>query len=134
MENPSAFGMGPPSMGGNPGPGPYGAAAFGSGAGFPQQPYGVPQNSYAAPTGLGAPNAYPAAMNAQYAPNGNMATPFDSRSAEAAFNTGAEQYAGNQGAGTGDGRNDPFNFLNSSFGGLSVNDDRRPSNPNKSPA
>lgn len=136
MENPSAFAMGPPSMGGTPGPGPYGAtAAFGSGAGFPQQPYGVPPNSYAGPTGLGAPNAYPNTMNAQYVPNGNMATPFDSRSAEAAFNTGGDQYAGNQGPANGDGRNDPFNFLNSSFGGLSVNDDRRPSNnANKSPA
>jgi hypothetical protein len=66
-------------------------------------------------------------MGAQYAPNGGMhSTPFDSRSAEAAF-TSADQYAGNnQGSGNpADGRTDPFGFLNAGFSTLSMNDDRR---------
>jgi hypothetical protein len=62
-------------------------------------------------------------------------TPFDSRSAEAAF-TAADQYPASQGAINGDGRNDPFSFLSSGFGSLSMNDDRRNVNnsANKSPA
>jgi hypothetical protein len=54
-----------------------------------------------------------------------QATPFDSRSAEAAF-TAADQYpTNNQGTMNGDGRNDPFSFLSTGFGSLSMNDDRR---------
>jgi hypothetical protein len=68
--------------------------------------------------------------------NGGMhATPFDSRSAEAAFSS-ADPYP-NQGAPNGgDGRGDPFSFLSSNFGSLSMNDSHRnASNPaNKSPA
>jgi len=83
---------------------------------------------------MGATNAYPASMGAHYAPNGNMPTGFDSRSAEAAF-AGADQYPANQGASNGDGRSDPFNFLSNSFGGLSMNDGRNNSTAaNKSPA
>jgi hypothetical protein len=134
MEAPSAFGMGPPSMGGTPGPGPYGAAGFGSGAAFPQQQFGGPPSSYGMPS-MGATGGYPASMNSHYGPNGNMSTGFDSRSAEAAF-TGADQYTAGQGAANGDGRNDPFNFLSQGFGGLSMNDDRRNASnaANKSPA
>ncbi|KAF2647638.1 hypothetical protein K491DRAFT_614303 [Lophiostoma macrostomum CBS 122681] len=136
MDGPSGFGMGPPSMGGTPGPGPFGAAAFGSGASFPAQQYGGPQQSnYALPSGLGGASPYPP-MGAPYAPNGGMhSTPFDSRSAEAAF-TAADQYPASQGAINGDGRNDPFSFLSSGFGALSMNDDRRnvSNAANKSPA
>jgi hypothetical protein len=75
-------------------------------------------------------------MGAGYMPNGGMQpTPFDRASAEAAFSS-ADPYP-NQGASNGgDGRNDPFAFLSSGFGSLSMNDDRRnASNPaNKSPA
>lgn len=122
MDTPSSFGMGPPSMGGTPGPAPFGAAAFPAG-GFPAQQFGGPPSSYALPSGIGAASPYPP-MGAQYAPNGGMqSTPFDSRSAEAAF-TSADPYP-NQGAvNSGDGR-DPFSFLSTGFGGLSVNDDRR---------
>jgi hypothetical protein len=75
-------------------------------------------------------------MGAQYAANGGMhSNAFDSRSAEAAFSS-ADPYP-NQGAvNGGDGRNDPFSFLSTGFGGLSVNDDRRSGSnaPSKSPA
>jgi hypothetical protein len=61
-------------------------------------------------------------------------TPFDSRSAEAAF-SGADQYQATQGATNGEGRNDPFSFLSSGFGALSMNDGRNASNSaSKSPA
>ncbi|KAF2267257.1 hypothetical protein CC78DRAFT_552077 [Lojkania enalia] len=120
MDTPSSFGMGPPSMGGTPGPGPFGAAAFGSG--FPAQQFGGPPSSYALPSGIGGASPYPP-MGAPYAPNGGIhTTPFDSRSAEAAF-TSADQYPAN-GAGA-DQRNDPFSFLSTGFGALSMNDDRR---------
>jgi hypothetical protein len=53
-------------------------------------------------------------------------TPFDSRSAEAAF-TAADQYsANNQGtSNAAESRSDPFGFLGTGFAGLSINDDRR---------
>ncbi|KAF2743209.1 hypothetical protein M011DRAFT_461837 [Sporormia fimetaria CBS 119925] len=133
MDAPSGFGMGPPSMGATPGAGPYGPAGFGSPAGFPAQQFAGPQGSYGmqVPSAMGGPGPYPAAMGGQYAaapagPNGAMqSTPFDSRSAEAAF-TSADPYSGNQGPTNGDGRgSDPFHFLSSGFGGLSINDDRR---------
>jgi hypothetical protein len=72
-------------------------------------------------------------MGAQYPQNGSMhSTPFDSRAAEAAFSS-ADPYP-NQGAPNGGG--DPFSFLSSNFGGLSMNDDRRnvSNSANKSPA
>ncbi|KAF2728238.1 hypothetical protein EJ04DRAFT_449727 [Polyplosphaeria fusca] len=131
MDTPSSFGMGPPSMGGTPGPGPFGAGAFASG--FPGQQFGGPPSSYALPSGIGGASPY-APMGAPYGPNGGMhATPFDSRSAEAAF-TSADQYPTN-GAGV-DQRNDPFSFLSTGFSSLSMNDDRRngPNAANKSPA
>ncbi|KAF2467839.1 uncharacterized protein BDR25DRAFT_60021 [Lindgomyces ingoldianus] len=138
MDTPSSFGMGPPSMGGTPGGGPYGAAAFGSGPGFPGQQFGGPPSSYALPSGIGAASPYPP-MGTQYVPNGGMhSTPFDSRSAEAAF-TAADQYptpAGMSNGGFNDGRNDPFSFLSTGLGGLSMNDNRRDvsNSASKSPA
>jgi hypothetical protein len=132
MDTPSGFGMGPPSMGGTPGPGPYGAPGFG---GFPAQQYGAPPSSYALPSGMGAASPYPP-MGAQYAANGGMhSNAFDSRSAEAAFSS-ADPYPNQGAANGGDGRNDPFSFLSTGFGGLSVNDDRRSGSnaPSKSPA
>lgn len=74
--------------------------------------------------------------------------PFDSRAAEAAFSsagnvppsTGAQNgstgYSGTTYGGGMDGANDPFAFLNSGMGGLSMNDDsrRNGANSNKSPA
>lgn len=140
MDTPSSFNMGPPSMGGTPGPAPFAAGGFNSGGGFPGQQFGGPPSSYALPSGLGAASPY-APMGAQYAPNGGMhSTPFDSRSAEAAFTSAgqapASAGAGFSNGGFGDGHSDPFSFLSSGLGGLSMNDDRRnaANAANKSPA
>jgi len=142
IDSPSAFGMGPPSMGGTPGPASFGGpAGFGSGpGGFPGQQFGAPPSTYALPSGIAGANPYPP-MNAQYAPNGGMhATPFDSRAAEAAFSSaGPNSGAGfSNGGGFSDasGANDPFHFLSAGLGGLRMNKDERrngPSNSTKSP-
>ncbi|MCJ1369880.1 hypothetical protein MMC20_001092 [Loxospora ochrophaea] len=146
LETPSGYGMGPPSMGGTPGPGPFAAAGgFGSGA-FGGQQYGGPPSTYALPTGLGAPTgAYPP-LNAGYGQStgAHAGGPFDSRAAEAAFTS-----AGNGPAATGapngavyssaygglDAGPDPFAFLSTGIGGLSMNDEsrRNGNNTNKSP-
>jgi len=140
MDTPgSSYGMGPPSMAGTPGPGPFaGAGAFGPG-GFPGQQYGGPQSTYALPSGLGAPSPYPpmGGMNNQYAPNGGMHGPgFDSRAAEAAFSSAGPQSgpgASFSNGGYADGP-DPFSFLSSAIGGLSMNDEpRRNTGAGKSP-
>lgn len=144
IETPSNFGMGPPSMGGTPGAASFGGpAAFGAGpGGFPGQQFGAPPSTYALPSGIAGANPYPP-MNAQYVPNGGMhATPFDSRAAEAAFTSAGNQVPGagagfsNGGFSDGPGAADPFHFLSTGLGGLSMNsDDRRngPSNATKSP-
>ncbi|KAI4157120.1 MAG: hypothetical protein L6R39_000783 [Caloplaca ligustica] len=150
LEPPSGYGMGPPSMAGTPGPGPFAAAAaggFGAG-GFGGQQYGGPPSTYALPSGLGAPTgAYPP-MGAGYGQGsgGHSGGPFDSRAAEAAFtnaNNGppsagvpnGSTYGGANYGGI-DGGPDPFAFLASGLGSLSMNDDNRRNgaNPNKSPA
>lgn len=142
MDPPSGFGMGPPSMGGTPGPTPFGPpGSFGSGAGFPGQGFGGPPNTYSLPSGMGGASPY-APMGAPYAPNPGMhSTPFDSRSAEAAFSS-AGQMPSSAGAGFSNGGfsegpgSDPFSFLSTGLGGLSMNDDRRnmPNSASKSPA
>ncbi|KAF2841200.1 hypothetical protein M501DRAFT_1014013 [Patellaria atrata CBS 101060] len=141
MDTPSSFGMGPPSMAGTPGPGPFpGPGAFGSGAGFPGQPFGGPPSTYALPSGLGGASPYPP-MNPQFAPhNGGMhSTGFDSR-AEAAFSSAGQMPpsggAGFSNGGFSEGQNDPFSFLSSGLSGLSMDDSRRnaPNNSGKSPA
>lgn len=148
LEAPSGYGMGPPSMAGTPGPGPFAAAsgAFGS-AGFGGQQYGGPPSQYALPSGLGAPTgAYPH-MNAGYGQGGgHSGGPFDSRAAEAAFTSAGNgpssagvpngsTYGGGT-YGTVDGGPDPFAFLSTGLGGLSMSDDarRNGANTNKSPA
>ena len=149
LEPPSGYGMGPPSMAGTPGPGPFAAASggFGSG-GFGGQQYGGPPSQYALPSGLGAPTgAYPP-MGAGYS-QGQSGGPFDSRAAEAAFSSAGNGPPASTGAPNGstgfggaaygnmDGSSDPFAFLSSGLGGLSMNDDnsrRNGANPNKSPA
>ena len=151
LEPPAGYGMGPPSMAGTPGPGPFAAASSGFGSGgFGGQQYGGPPSQYALPSGLGAPTgAYPQ-MSSGYG-QGHSGGPFDSRAAEAAFSSagngpppstgtqngssigysGAANYGGPM-----DGNNDPFAFLSSGLGGLSMNDDsrRNGANSNKSPA
>lgn len=155
----SGYSMGPPSMAGSmagsmtgsmagtPGPGPFASAAGGfSSGGFGGQHYGGPPSQYALPSGLGAPTgAYPA-ISAGYG-QGPSGGPFDSRAAEAAFtsaghgppSTGAQNgssaYSGTA-YGNMDGGADPFAFLSTGLGGLSMSDDsrRNVASSNKSPA
>ncbi|KAL8910317.1 MAG: hypothetical protein Q9171_004361 [Xanthocarpia ochracea] len=150
LDPPSGYGMGPPSIAGTPGPGPFAGAAaaggFGAG-GFGGHQYGGPPSTYALPSGLGAPTgAYPP-MSAGYGQGSGAHSggPFDSRAAEVAFtsanngppSTGAPNGSTYGGANYGgiDGGPDPFAFLSSGLGGLSMNDDNRRNgaNSNKSP-
>ncbi|KAL9586502.1 MAG: hypothetical protein Q9212_000862 [Teloschistes hypoglaucus] len=150
LDPPSGYGMGPPSMAGTPGPGPFATAAGGFGAGgFGGQQYGGPPSTYALPSGLGAPTgAYPP-MGTGYGQGsgGHSGGPFDSRSAEAAFSAASNGPPLSAGAANGsnygganygvmDGGPDPFAFLSSGLGGLSMNDDNRRNgaNSNKSPS
>lgn len=146
MDAPSSYNMNQASMGGTPGPGPFGSGAgsFNSGGGYGQH-FGGPPSTYALPSGLGGGAAPYPSLNTHFgpAPGSHSAGPFDSRAAEAAF-----QSAGNGPASAGPGpgnsfygqnENDPFNFLSSGMGNLSVsNQDARQNGgaapQNKSPA
>ncbi|MBE7181620.1 MAG: hypothetical protein INR71_10510, partial [Terriglobus roseus] len=104
--NSAAYGLGPPSMAGTPGPATFATpAGFGSGAFGPPGGFGAPPggpSSYGMP-GLGAPYGM-GAMSAGYGPaNGGMPPPsgFDAR-AEAAF-SGANTTAGAAAFGNGAG-------------------------------
>ena len=149
MDPPSNYGMGPGSMAGTPGPGPFASAAgtFGSGAGYGGQHFGGPPSTYALPSGLGASTGpYPGSLNTHFGPasGAHSAGPFDSRAAEAAF-----QSASNGPASAGPSNNfysnqsesDPFAFLSSGIGNLSMgsgdarqNGGAQLSAPSKSPA
>lgn len=146
MEPPSGFGMGPNSMASTPGPGPFASTAGGFG-GFSQQ-FGGPPNNYALPTGgLGSgPGAYPpmGQMNSGYGSSNtsHSAASFANPATQAAF-TGADHGVPSTSASNGafygsDGPSDPFAFLSSGLGGLTVSDDphsrRNGTNSNKSPA
>lgn len=147
MDSGSTYGMGSNSMAGTPGPGPFAAAGgpFGAGGGYGGQHFGGPPSSYALPSGIaGAGAPYPSSLNTHFgpAPGAHAAGPFDSRAAEAAF-----QSAGNGPASAGpsnnfyssQSENDPFAFLSTTMGGLSVSGGDGRQNgagapPNKSPA
>lgn len=151
MDNASQYSMSQGSMAGTPGPvsGPFHATnSFGSAGGYNQHFGGPP--SHFLPSGLGGgAGAYPSSMNNQsYAstPGSHSAGPFDSRAAEAAFQSASN---GPVSAGSAppnnfynnnnNGENDPFAFLSSGIGGLSVsgNDPRQNGGgapPSKSPA
>ncbi|KAI9047424.1 hypothetical protein LZ554_008868 [Drepanopeziza brunnea f. sp. 'monogermtubi'] len=131
MDTPSNYGgMGPGSMAGTPGPGPFTSAAgggFSSGGGYGNQHYGGPQSTYALPSGLGASTGpYPGSLNTHFSSAGassHSAGPFDSRAAEAAF-----QSASNGPASAGPGNNfyssqsesDPFAFLSTGMSNMSM--------------
>lgn len=136
MDNSSQFGMSQaPSMSGTPGPGPgpgpfnSANASFGAGGGYNQHFGGPP--SHFLPSGIaGGAGGYGAAMNNQgfgAAPGSHPAGPFDSRAAEAAFqsatngpapgSTGPSNFYNNS---NNPNENDPFAFLSSGIGGLSV--------------
>ena len=127
MDPPSNYGMGPGSMAGTPGPGPFASAAggFGSSGGYGGQHFGGPPSTYALPSGLGASTGPYPSLNTHFGPasGAHSAGPFDSRAAEAAF-----QSASNGPASAGPGSNnfynqgesDPFAFLSSGIGNLSM--------------
>ncbi|KAL1898371.1 Asparagine-rich protein (ARP protein) [Ceratocystis pirilliformis] len=116
------------TMGGNNGPpgGPFGSQGGGDYGGNGQH-FGGPLSTYALPNVIGGGGAatYPSSLNAHFGhgPGNHSAGPFDSRAAEAAF-----QSANNGPANVGQSSNfygnnnegDPFSFLSSGMGGLSV--------------
>ncbi|KZF20190.1 hypothetical protein L228DRAFT_23943 [Xylona heveae TC161] len=133
----AAYGMGPPSVAGTPGPGAFAGAgnAFGAGA-FPGQQFAGPPSTYGLPSALGGATAAPyPSLNTQFnspaAPAGGLqsAGPFDSRAAEAAFSSAgpgpASAGASNGGFYSMDGGSDPFSFLSTGLGGLTMSDDAR---------
>ncbi|KAK2623808.1 hypothetical protein QTJ16_006989 [Diplocarpon rosae] len=128
MEPQSSYGMGPGSMTGTPGPGFASAAGggFGSSVGYGSQHFGGPQSTYALPSGLGASTGpYPGSLNTHFSSGGgaHSAGPFDSRAAEAAF-----QSATNGPASAGpsnnfysnQGETDPFAFLSTGISNMSM--------------
>ena len=149
MEPPSAYGIGPPSMGGAPGPGPFAppASSYGSGA-FGASNYGGHASNFSIPSAIGGPGTpwQPMGNTAYSQVSGSHSTgPFDSRTAEAAFSsagnpTPATSISNGASFGTGyggmDGGHDPFAFLSSGLGNLSMNEDarRNGANTNRSPA
>jgi hypothetical protein len=145
MEAPTGYGMGPASMSGTPGPGPFASASagFGSTGGYGQH-FAGPQSTYALPSGLGAATGPYQSLNNHFGgPSGSAhsAGPFDSRAAEAAFqsatNGPASARPGNNFY-SQQGESDPFAFLSSGIGGLSMSGDARQNGSsaaaNKSPA
>ncbi|KAM3559239.1 hypothetical protein MY1884_002955 [Beauveria asiatica] len=138
MDNSSQYNMGQGSMGGTPGPGPFNSGnAFNAGAGYNQHFAGPP--SHFLPSGLaGGAGGYPGSMNNQAfgpVPGSHGAGPFDSRAAEAAFQSATNGPASGAGpahnnfysSGPVGTENDPFAFLSGGMGGLSVsaNDGRQ---------
>lgn len=148
MEAPTGYGgMAPGSMSGTPGPGPFASAAgggYGSGGGYGQN-FGGPQSTYALPSGLGAATGPYPSLNTHFggpSAGAHSAGPFDSRAAEAAF-----QSATNGPASAGpannfysqQGESDPFAFLSTGISGMTMSGDARQNGgssaaPNKSPA
>lgn len=149
MEPPAGFGMGPNSMTSTPAPGPF-ASTAGSFGGFSQQfAAPPPPNNYALPSGIGnapaaaAATAYPpmGQMNSGYG-SGSTSHSFSNPAAQAAF-SGADHVGSSTGPSNGnfyghDSANDPFAFLSTGLGGLTVSDDahsrRNGASANKSPA
>ena len=148
MDPPSSYGMGQGSMAGTPGPGPFASpGGFGSSGGYGGQHFGGPPSTYALPSGLaGSTGPYPGTLNTHFGPSSgaHSAGPFDSRAAEVAF-----QSASNGPASAGpsnfynsnQGESDPFAFLSSGLGNLSMSGDARQNGgsaqlnaPSKSPA
>lgn len=147
MEPPTGFGMGPNSMASTPAPGPFASTAGGFG-GFGQQ-FGGPPNNYAIPSGglSNTPAAYPpmgGQVNSGYGSSAtsHSAASFANPATQAAF-TGADHGAPSTSASNGafygaESASDPFAFLSTGLGGLTVSDDahsrRNGAGANKSPA
>ena len=127
-------------MAGTPGPAPYGAPPGGYGAspGFQGHHFGGPPSTYGLPSGLGAaaPPFPPMGHFGTGAPP-QAAGAFDSR-AEHAFTTAGQTPSSMSqnlnGSGYAmDGGSDPFSFLSSGLGGLSIGDDARRNTSSSAP-
>lgn len=134
------------SMAGTPGPGPFASGnAFGGGAaaGYNQHFGGPP--SHFLPSGLGGAGAggYPGSGFSS-GPGSHASGPFDSRAAEAAFQSATNGpapggpsnnfYNGGNASGNGQGPDsDPFAFLSSNIGNLSVSGGDPRQNGNNAP-
>lgn len=148
MSTPSSYGMPPHQMVGTPGSG-YGPPPdnYGHPSGFHGQQYGGPPSTYALPSGIGAGgNTFPPMGGHYNAPGAPPSGAFDSR-AENAFTSagqtpssmGPSMSNGNNNNNYGgfDGSSDPFSFLSTGIGSLSMDDGGRrngANNPTKSPA
>lgn len=129
MDNSSQYGgMSQNSMGGNAGPGPFSSSNSFASGGYNQQHFGGPPSHYL-PSGLGGgAGGYPSSMNTHggfsSGPGSHPAGPFDSRAAEAAFQSATNGPASggpsNNFYNNNNSENDPFAFLSSGIGGLSV--------------
>ncbi|SZE99997.1 unnamed protein product [Blumeria hordei] len=147
MESNSSYGMAPGSMTANSGPGPFASASgFGSGSGYGGHHFGGLPSTYALPSGLGAAVAPYHSLNTHFgnpAGGSHSAGPFDSRAAEAAFQSASN---GPASAGASNLYNqqvdaDPFAFLSTGIGNLTMNSGDARQNggpqlaaPSKSPA
>lgn len=144
MDPPSGFGVVPNSITSNPGATPFASSTTNFG-GFSQQ-FAAPPNNYQLPSSLGnAPAAYPpmSQINLSYGSNvSHSTTSFANPAAQAAFGV-ANHSAVSPSVSNGNfysngGSSDPFAFLSSGLGALTVADDahsrRNGSNANKSPA
>ncbi|KKK17655.1 RNA binding protein [Aspergillus rambellii] len=144
MDPPSGFSMGHSSMSSTPAPGAFSSTGGGF-SGFNQQ-FGAPPSNYGLPSSLGnTPGAYPpmGQMNAGYSSTNasHSAASFANPATQAAF-SGAD-HASSTSAANGafygnEGSNDPFAFLSTGLGGLTVSDDTHPrrngAGASKSPA
>ncbi|KAI1007304.1 putative RNA-binding protein [Podosphaera aphanis] len=148
IDTTSSYGVGPSSISGTPAPGPFASVSgLGSGGGYGGgHHFGGPPSTYALPSGLsGATAPYPS-LNTHFGnPSGNShsAGPFDSRAAEAAFQSASNGPATVGGSNYYNQHNetDPFAFLSTGIGSLSMgsgdtrqNSGSQLSAPNKSPA
>lgn len=128
MDHPS-FGMGPSSITSTPAPGPFASTAGGFG-GFGQQ-FAAPPSSYTLPSGLGAaPGAYApmGQLTPSYASanNSQSAAAFANPATQAAFSavdTATPPASVSNGAFYGPDPTDPFAFLSTGLGGLTMADD-----------
>lgn len=134
MDAGSNYGMGSGSMSGTPGPASFAGSQYGGPSNYGGQQYGGPQSTYALPSGLGAATGpYPSLATSHLNFGGptsgaHSAGPFDSRAAEAAF-----QSATNGPASAGpsnnfynqQGESDPFAFLSSGISNMTMSGDAR---------
>ncbi|KAI6248961.1 hypothetical protein HI914_02633 [Erysiphe necator] len=125
MDTPSSYGIAPGSISSTSAIGPFSSvSSYGSTGGFNGHHYGGPQSTYALPSGLGGASAPYPSLNTQFGNHvggSHSIGPFDSRAAEAAF-----QSASNGPASVGGStvynhvESDPFAFLSAGISGISM--------------